>query len=100
MVVSIAVNALETPALALSSTRFECRYLNVTFPVPDRNPDLSKVEIEAFLREFLGVKLVLWLGKGVFGDTDTDGHVDNLLAFVRPGEVSRTRVAIERCVLG
>lgn len=53
-----------------------------------RNPTLAKSEIEKYLRDYLGVELVLWLGQGVIGDVDTDGHIDNLLAFVRPGEVS------------
>lgn len=53
-----------------------------------RNPILAKSEIETFLKEYLGVELILWLGQGIIGDVDTDGHVDNLLAFVRPGEVS------------
>lgn len=53
-----------------------------------RNPTLDKGGIEAYLRDYLGVELVLWLGQGVVGDVDTDGHIDNLLAFVRPGEVS------------
>ncbi|CAM9432832.1 unnamed protein product, partial [Hapterophycus canaliculatus] len=54
---------------------------------PNRNPTLTKSEIERYLRDYLGVESVLWLGQGVIGDGDTDGHVDNLLAFVRPGEV-------------
>lgn len=53
-----------------------------------RNPTFIKSEIEKHLRDYLGVKLVLWLGQGVTGDVDTDGHVDNLVAFVRPGEVN------------
>jgi len=52
-----------------------------------RNPTLEKGDIERYLRDYLGVELVLWLGQGVIGDVDTDGHIDNLLAFVRPGEV-------------
>lgn len=56
-----------------------------------RNPTLTKQEIENNLREYLGVETVLWLGQGIVGDVDTDGHVDNLLAFVRPGEVSECR---------
>eukprot|EP00903_Cladosiphon_okamuranus_P012776 g11942.t1 len=54
---------------------------------PNRNPTLDKSDIERYLRDYLGVELVLWLGQGVVGDVDTDGHIDNLLAFVRPGEV-------------
>lgn len=53
-----------------------------------RNPTLDKSDIEKYLRDYLGVELVLWLGQGVVGDVDTDGHIDNLVAFVRPGEVS------------
>jgi agmatine deiminase len=48
---------------------------------PNRNPELSKAEIEARLRDFLGVKEILWLGQGTEGD-DTDGHIDNLARFV------------------
>jgi agmatine deiminase len=50
---------------------------------PNRNPDLSKTEIEKFLCEYLGVSQILWLGDGIVGD-DTDGHVDDLARFVNP----------------
>ncbi len=53
----------------------------------NRNPTLSREQIEDHLRAFLGVSQVIWLGKGVFND-ETDGHVDNLACFVRPGEVA------------
>jgi agmatine deiminase len=53
---------------------------------PNRNPDLSRNEIEAALREYLGVEKVIWLGLGTYND-ETDGHVDNLACFVRPGVV-------------
>lgn len=48
---------------------------------PNRNPQLSKTEIEQRLRDFLGVHTILWLGEGIVGD-DTDGHVDDLTRFV------------------
>jgi agmatine deiminase len=53
---------------------------------PNRNPQLGRAEIEACLREFLGVGKILWLGEGIVGD-DTDGHVDDLTRFVDPGTV-------------
>src|SRR3954465_14534612 len=47
----------------------------------NRNPNLSRKEIETRLRDFLGVREILWLGDGIEGD-DTDGHVDDLTRFV------------------
>lgn len=52
----------------------------------NRNPDLTKPEIEAKLRDFLGVTHFLWLGDGIEGD-DTDGHVDDVTRFVNPSTV-------------
>lgn len=48
---------------------------------PNRNPHLKKAEIEKFLRDYLGVTHILWLGDGIAGD-DTDGHIDDLSRFV------------------
>jgi agmatine deiminase len=48
---------------------------------PNRNPQLNKEQIETFLKDFLGVQQVLWLGEGIVGD-DTDGHVDDIARFV------------------
>src|SRR5438477_4312060 len=47
----------------------------------NRNPNLSRDAIEQRLRDYLGVRDVLWLGDGIAGD-DTDGHVDDLTRFV------------------
>ena len=55
----------------------------------NRNPHLRRDEIERGLRHFLGVETVIWLGRGVHSD-ETDGHVDNLCCFVRPGVVALT----------
>ncbi|PYI81412.1 MAG: agmatine deiminase [Verrucomicrobia bacterium] len=47
----------------------------------NRNPNLSRDEIEQRLRDYLGVSDILWLGGGIVGD-DTDGHIDDLTRFV------------------
>lgn len=48
---------------------------------PNRNPHLTKPEIERYLQDYLGVRNILWLGEGIVGD-DTDGHIDDLTRFV------------------
>ena len=48
---------------------------------PNRNPQLSREEIEEYLKSYLGVSKVLWLGEGIVGD-DTDGHIDDIARFV------------------
>lgn len=52
----------------------------------NRNPSLGKLEIEWYLREYLGVRKVIWLKDGIAGD-DTDGHVDDIARFVGPDTV-------------
>jgi agmatine deiminase len=53
----------------------------------NRNPQLSREDIEQRLRDYLGVREVLWLGQGIHLD-ETDGHVDNIACFLRPGVVA------------
>jgi agmatine deiminase len=53
---------------------------------PNRNPELSREQIEQSLKDYLGVRHILWLGDGIVGD-DTDGHVDDLTRFIDPGTV-------------
>ena len=53
---------------------------------PNRNPELGREQIEARLRDYLGVRKVVWLGQGIEGD-DTDGHIDDLTRFVDAGTV-------------
>jgi len=55
----------------------------------NRNPAMSREQIEQALCDYLGAEKVIWLGRGVFGD-ETDGHVDNLACFARPGVVLLT----------
>lgn len=56
---------------------------------PNRNPQLSREQVERALCDYLGAEKVVWLGRGVFED-ETDGHVDNLACFARPGVVLLT----------
>jgi agmatine deiminase len=48
---------------------------------PNRNPHLTKAQIEEYLREYLGVTKIIWLGEGIVGD-DTDGHIDDMTRFI------------------
>jgi len=54
---------------------------------PNRNPTLGRAELEELLAAYLGIRKVIWLGRGL-QDDDTDGHVDELACFVRPGVVA------------
>ena len=47
----------------------------------NRNPHLSKAQIETYLMDFYGQEQVLWLGDGIVGD-DTDGHIDDITRFI------------------
>ena len=55
---------------------------------PNRNPTMTRSDIEHELRTWLGVERVVWLPFGLVEDHDTDGHVDNVAAFVAPGTVA------------
>lgn len=54
---------------------------------PSRNPGMTKSEIETQLKNYLGVQKVIWIPKGLYHD-ETNGHVDNIMHVVRPGEVA------------
>jgi agmatine deiminase len=54
--------------------------------VQARNPGMSRKQIEAAFRDYLGVRKTIWLGRGITGD-DTHGHVDDLARFVDPQTV-------------
>jgi agmatine deiminase len=53
---------------------------------PGRNPNLTKEEIETHLSNYLNIQKVIWLGKGL-DPGETNGHVDGICCFVRPGVV-------------
>lgn len=57
----------------------------------NRNPSMSREQIEQGLRDYLGVDVILWMSRGIEGDDDflsTDGHVDGVAHYVRPGELA------------
>ncbi len=53
---------------------------------PNRNAHLSKGQIEEEIKRYLNISRIIWLNRGLDGD-ETDGHVDNVACFVRPGVV-------------
>ena len=62
---------------------------------PNRNPGLSKEEIEGILKSYLGVRKILWLKQGIHRSM-IDGHIDGVAAFVKPGVVLHASCEDER----
>jgi len=60
---------------------------------PNRNPHLSKAEIEEKLKEYFGVKNILWLNHGYLAGDDTDSHIDTLARFC-----SKETIAYLQCL--
>ena len=52
----------------------------------NRNPHLTKEEVEEYFKEYMGLEKVIWLKDGMAFD-ETDGHIDDVCFFVRPGEI-------------
>ena len=72
---------IDVDGTGLCVTTEEC-LLNI-----NRNPSLTRADIEVRLHQSLGIDRLLWLGKGLVGD-HTDGHVDNLARFVGEGRLA------------
>jgi len=53
----------------------------------NRNPDKSQEKLEALLGDYLNVSKFIWLNRGIYND-ETNGHVDNICCFIRPGVVA------------
>jgi len=73
--------AIDVDGTGLAVTTEQC-LLN-----PNRNPGMTREEVEARLRDDLGLDRILWLGEGLLND-HTDGHVDNLARFVAEGTLA------------
>jgi agmatine deiminase len=54
--------------------------------VQARNPGMARADLEQAFTDYLGIRKVLWLGRGIAGD-DTHGHVDDLARFVGPNTI-------------
>ncbi|MBE9032221.1 agmatine deiminase family protein [filamentous cyanobacterium LEGE 11480] len=54
---------------------------------PNRNPGISKVQVEQYFADYLGATKTIWLGQGLTPDPITDGHVDGIAAYAAPGVV-------------
>lgn len=52
----------------------------------NRNPQLTKEQIEQYLIDYLNIKKIIWLPEGLYND-ETNGHIDNFCFFVRPQEI-------------
>lgn len=74
--------AVDADGRGLLLTTEEC----LLSPVQARNPGLRRENLEAVLRDYLGVRKILWLAAGIAGD-DTHGHVDDIARFVAPATV-------------
>jgi agmatine deiminase len=53
----------------------------------NRNPNMTQKQIEQILLRYLGGSKVIWLPFGIYNDEDTNGHVDNIATFSKPGEI-------------
>ncbi|HLL30954.1 MAG TPA: agmatine deiminase family protein, partial [Allosphingosinicella sp.] len=73
--------AIDVDGTGLAVTTEQC-LLN-----PNRNPGMTREEVEARLRSDLGIERLLWLGEGLLND-HTDGHVDNIARFVAEGTLA------------
>ncbi|HEY7328158.1 MAG TPA: agmatine deiminase family protein [Gemmataceae bacterium] len=81
-VVVLEGGSIEVNGRGCLLTTEECLLSNVQ----QRNPGMSRADYEAVFRHYLGVRKVLWLGRGIVGD-DTHGHIDDLARFVGPRSV-------------
>jgi agmatine deiminase len=71
--------SIDTNGQGILLTTEEC----LLSEVQQRNPGVSRAQLEEAFRQSLGIEQAIWLGRGVAGD-DTHGHVDDIARFVGP----------------
>jgi len=74
--------SIDTNGLGVMLTTEEC----LLSEVQQRNPGVSRDQLERAFRDYLGIDQVIWLGRGIAGD-DTHGHVDDITRFVGPSTI-------------
>jgi agmatine deiminase len=74
--------SIDTNGQGILLTTEEC----LLSEVQQRNPGVSREQLEGVLREYLGIDQVIWLNRGIAGD-DTHGHVDDITRFVAPDTI-------------
>ena len=74
--------SIDTNGQGILLTTEEC----LLSEVQQRNPGVTREQLEGVLHDYLGIEQVLWLGRGIAGD-DTHGHVDDITRFVAPDTI-------------
>jgi agmatine deiminase len=74
--------SIDTNGQGILLTTQEC----LLSEVQQRNPGVTREQLEGVLHDYLGIEQVLWLGRGISGD-DTHGHVDDITRFVAPDTI-------------
>lgn len=74
--------SIDVNGAGLMLTTEEC----LLSPVQERNPGLTRTDLEASFSRYLGIDRTIWLNRGIAGD-DTHGHIDDLARFTDPQSI-------------
>jgi agmatine deiminase len=74
--------SIDTNGAGILLTTLECQLSDIQ----QRNPGLSRENLESVFQNYLGIEQVIWLNRGIVGD-DTHGHVDDITRFVKPNTI-------------
>ncbi len=80
--------SIDTNGAGILLTTEEC----LLSEVQQRNPGVSREQLEQAFHDYLGIDQVIWLNRGIAGD-DTHGHVDDIARFVGPDDDCHRRRA-------